>query len=677
MADGLPRCSVVIPTYNGADLTAACLDELLAHPPTTCEWSIIVVDDASPEDPEPVLAGYERDITFVRLERNRAFAGACNAGARAAGETDYLVFLNNDTLPTPGWLDVLIEEMERDAQLAAVGSKLIFPNGQIQHAGLAIHQNGLPFHLYMGFDSAHPAVNYDRDVVGVTGACLLVRSEDFDALGGFDESYVNAFEDVDLCLRLGERGRRIRYCHRSVVVHLESVTRFPDGTPVGVSVSERLYDEHWRDRVVPDDLLHYGRDGLITTTLDICPVEVSVAPELGFIHRDESQFGEMEHVTAVRARQILRLLSAENRREIAARRSTPRPLLRAAPAREPVLLHAGSDHELGGGGPRLISVLIPVKNGGPQLGELLEGIVAQSLSTRLEIVAIDSGSQDDSLAVLSRFGARTYGIRPMDFDHGVTRNQLAEQARGEILVFVNQGARPADDGWLAPLIAALDGDPQVAGACSRVVARPGADPLTARDVARDLSGSDAPRRIEITDWGHYERMDAVRRRAFLNFHTVSTAIRADAMQRTPFRSVRTLGEDLLWAREVVEGGWTLVHQPDSRVQHTHDYSFDELLGRNVDDGVANRDVVERVLDSELVEPTIRNQVADDWAFLREELGLTGDELERHQVDAVLRRTSQVVGQWLGSHYDTLPEGLTARFSNVARVRACTPEAEDG
>jgi GT2 family glycosyltransferase len=669
MADARPRCSVIIPTYNGAALTAACLDALLAHPPTACDWSIVVVDDASPEDPGPVLAAYERDITYVRLDRNRAFAGACNAGARAAGEAAYLVFLNNDTIPEPGWLDVLVEEIENDPELGAVGAKLLFPNGQIQHAGLAIHQNGLPFHLYMGFDASHRAVNYDRDVIGVTGACLLIRANEFAALGGFDEAYVNAFEDVDLCLRLRERGRRIRYCHRSVVVHLESVTRFPDGTAVGVSVSERLYDQRWRHRVAPDDLDHYGRDGLVTTSLDMCPIEFSVAPELGFIHRDDAQFDRMEQITALRARQVLRLLGAETRRQLADRAGPPRPLLLASPAHEPELIHDGTEHRLGEGGPRLVSILVPVKNGGAQLVELLEAVLAQSVPVRVEIVAIDSGSEDSSREVLSRFGARTYRIRPSDFDHGLTRNLLAERARGELLVFINQGARPADERWLGALVAAVDSDPQVAGACSRIIPRPDVDPLTARDVTRDLSASPERRRMDITDWTAYDRMDPNERRAYLNFHTVSTAIRADAIRRTPFRSVRTLGEDLLWAREVVEGGWALIQEPESRVEHTHAYTLGELLGRNVDDGVANHDIVERVLDAALIEPTIRAEVAGDWAYLRDELDLSGAELEQRQVEAVLRRASQVVGQWLGSNYDHLPDGLAARFSNVAQARS--------
>ena len=668
MADARPRCSVVIPTYNGAALTAACLDALLAHPPTTCEWSLIVVDDASPEDPGPMLAGYERDATIVRLEFNRGFAGACNAGARAA-ESDYVVFLNNDTLPAEGWLDALVAAAAADPEVAAVGAKLLFPDGRVQHAGVAIHANGLPFHLYSGFEGGHPAINRDRDVVAVTAACMLVRRDVFDEIGGFDEEYRNAYEDIDLCLRLAEHGGKVRYCHRSLVIHLESVTRFPDGVPVDTAISDAIYQRRWRSRVVPDDIGHYARDGLIRSTFEpYCPVELSVDPQLGVIRRTDEQLDDIERLLAARARQVIELQGARTRREVRSLDASPRPLLEPSPPREPERVYEGREHVLGGGG-RLVSVLMPVKNGGRYLRETIAAVLSQSVSARVEIVAIDSGSGDDTLALLEQFGARTWRIRPSDFDHGLTRNLLAERAAGDVLVFLNQIACPIGEHWLEPLLSALDGDPQVAAACSRLVPRPDADPLTRRDGLRDLCGSTERRRIEIGVLSEYETMDAEQRRRFLNFHTVSTAVRADAIRRTPFRSVRALGEDLLWAREVVESGWALIHEPASEVHHSHPYTYGELLGRNVDDGVANHDIVGRVVHDAEIVPRIRAQVADDWAYLRDELGLTGDELEHWKIEAALRRASQTVGQWVGANYETLPGGVAARFSNVAQVRA--------
>ena len=156
---------------------------------------------------------------------------------------------------------------------------------------------------------------------------------------------------------------------------------------------------------------------------------------------------------------------------------------------------------------------------------------------------------------------------------------------------------------------------------------------------------------------------------FLNFHTVSAAINAEAWRRTPFRSVRTLGEDLLWAREVVEAGWALAHEPASVVHHSHSYTLEELLARNVDDGIANREIVDRSLERDQVGPMIRAMAQDDWRYLRDIVGLTGVELEHWQLQAVLRRTAQAAGQWIGINNETLPDGMAEFFSSVAQVRS--------
>jgi GT2 family glycosyltransferase len=678
MADEIPRCAVIIPTFNGAALTTSCLEVLLANPPAACRWTIIVVDDASTDRTAAALARFEPEIQIVRLETNAGFAGACNAGAHEAGECDYLAFLNNDTLPVAGWLDALVDEAVSDDLIAAVGAKLLYPNGQVQHAGVAIHQNGLPHHLYAGFASDHPAVNRPRDVTAATGACLLVRRLDFDELGGFDTAFHNAYEDVDLCLRLGELGRRIRYCPRSVVVHLESVTRFPRGLSEGTQISDQVYDERWRGRVVPDDVQHYIEDGLLAFEWSAhYPLTMSLSPDLAVVHRDGEELAGMERLVAKRSWQVLELSSAQTRRQLKDRAGPERAMLSASSAGTARRVLDGKEHRLGkAANGRLISVLIPVKNAAPYLEQLLSAVLAQSISARLEIVAIDSGSRDGTLDVLERFGATVLAIEPTDFDHGLTRNLAAQHAHGEVLVFLTQRARPVGDRWLAPLIAALEEDPAAVGACSRLIPRPDADLLTRKDVDQDLCGSPDRQRKLIDDWSAYARMPAEERRRFLNFHTVSAAIRAEALSRNPFRSVRTIGEDLLWAREVIESGWTLVHEPASVVCHSHSYTLGELFGRNLDDGIANRDIVDRSFDREEIVPRIRGTVAEDWSYLRETLGLTGAELEHWQFESVLRRAAQVVGQWVGVNYETLPQGTAARFSNVAQIRADSSADEE-
>ena len=160
MNGALPRCAVIIPTYNGAGLTRACLLSLFAHPPSRCEQVIVVVDDASTDGTQDLLAGYGDSIRVVTHEHNGGFATACNDGARAAGDCEYLVFLNNDTLVTAGWLDALVDEAVSHQEAAAIGAKLLFPNGMVQHAGVAIGRDGWPHHLYSGFPDEHPAVNH-------------------------------------------------------------------------------------------------------------------------------------------------------------------------------------------------------------------------------------------------------------------------------------------------------------------------------------------------------------------------------------------------------------------------------------------------------------------------------------------------------------------------------------
>lgn len=666
---------MIIPTYNGGLLTAACLDALLSIPPMCCRQTIVIVDDGSTDDTPQVLARFRPHIQLVAQKTNQGFARACNAGAQAAGDCDYLVFLNNDTLPTPNWLDALVREAQADERVSAVGAKLLFPNGQIQHAGVVIGQDRWPHHLYAGFPGSHPAVDHPRDVTAVTAACMLIRRADFEALDGFDPAFHNGYEDVDLCLRLGELGRLIRYCHRSVVYHLESVTRWPTDVPQETSEQAALYDKRWRSRVPPDDVKHYLDDGLLSFSYGPhYPLLIRAAPDLGLPVHDDAALAGLERLVAVRSEQVMELLSRETRRQLDTRATTIAPSLDARlQVSNPVCVAEGREHVLGGGpSARLISVLVPVKDGAPFLREMLPLLLGQSVEARLEIVAIDSGSRDDSIDVLIQHGATVLTIAAAEFDHGLTRNLAAEHAHGDVFVFLSQRARPIGDLWLAPLVGVLDADPEVVGVCSRVLPYPTADLLTRKDGERELSGSPARQRKQITDWQAYVRMTEHQRRVCLNFHTVSAAIRAEAWQLTPFRSVRTLGEDLLWAREVVEAGWALVHEPASCVHHSHDYSLDELFARNVDDGIANRDITGRTVDRAQILPQITAMARDDWAYLRDSVGLTGTELERWQLESVLRRTAQAVGQWLGANHEDLPDGTAVLFSSMPRMRAASP-----
>ena len=175
------------------------------------------------------------------------------------------MFLNNDTIPLGGWLQGLVEEVKAHPDVAVVGSKLLYPNDTIQHAGVVFSRAfGTPYHLYSGFPVDALVVNRRREFQVVTAACMLVRREVFEAVGGFDEGYRNGFEDVDLCLKIREQGGRVVYQPKSVLYHLESQT--PGRKDHDAENGRRLLGR-WEGRWLTDEDTVYVPDGYALRTI--------------------------------------------------------------------------------------------------------------------------------------------------------------------------------------------------------------------------------------------------------------------------------------------------------------------------------------------------------------------------------------------------------------------------
>lgn len=309
---GALRASVVVPVHNRAGLTRRCLERVLADLPAGCE--VVVVDDGSTDETPQMLADFGTATRTVRLKETGGFAKACNRGAAAAAG-ECLVFLNNDTEPEPGWLAALLAHADAHPAAAVVGARLLYPDRTVQHAGVAIGQDGYPHSLYAGFPADHPAVNRDRRLQAVTGACMLLRRAAFEQAGGFDEGYLNSMEDVDLCLRIGEAGGEVRYCPQATLVHFESATRGHDGK---FEDSVARYRERWRDWVHRDDLEIYAADGLLEVEYPSAhPLRISVSPQLASIERDDRHEAELEPLLREQAarnaelqRELVRLAAA-------------------------------------------------------------------------------------------------------------------------------------------------------------------------------------------------------------------------------------------------------------------------------------------------------------------------------------------------------------------------------
>lgn len=179
---------------------------------------------------------FSNGVTYVRLPENTGFAHACNIGARVASHNFYL-FLNNDTIANDDFVSPMIESFK--PRVGAVGSKLLFPNGEIQHAGVDVSLTASG--LLEGFEYRN-----EREagpVHAVTGACMAVRKNAFWSAGGFDEGYWNGNEDIDLCLALRRDDWIVYYQPKSTLVHLVSQSGPERWSRVNQNVAR--FNEKW------------------------------------------------------------------------------------------------------------------------------------------------------------------------------------------------------------------------------------------------------------------------------------------------------------------------------------------------------------------------------------------------------------------------------------------------
>ncbi|WP_299564157.1 glycosyltransferase family 2 protein [Enterovirga sp.] len=256
-----PLVSCIIPTRDRAELLGTVLEGLFGHTDYPAIEAVVVDNGSREPETARLFARYADDprVRILPAPGPFNFSDLSNQGAAAASGS-VLLFLNNDVeVIEPDWLAELVRQA-LEPETGAVGAKLLYPDGTIQHAGIVLGIGGVAGHADLGLpesDGGYFArLLLAQEVSAVTGACLAMRREVFAEVGGFDAEHLKiAFNDIDLCLRVREAGYRIVWTPFSRLIHHESKSRGPEDTPEKIARFQRetaVMQERWGARLQAD-----------------------------------------------------------------------------------------------------------------------------------------------------------------------------------------------------------------------------------------------------------------------------------------------------------------------------------------------------------------------------------------------------------------------------------------
>jgi len=298
---------------------------------------------------------------------------------------------------------------------------------------------------------------------------------------------------------------------------------------------------------------------------------------------------------------------------------------------------------------RSVSVVVPVKDGARYLAELLDAVLAQAEdAASLEVLVIDSGSADESVAIASARGARVLEVAPASFGHGRTRNLGAESTAGEVICFLTQDATPVP-GWLAALLRGFDLAGDVGAVYGPHFPRADTSPMIARELGAFFATHEGP------DGG-----PAVQRegdQAFLS--NVNAAYRRDCWEALRFADVG-YSEDQAFARAMLAAGWAKAYVPEAAVLHAHDYPPVQFMRRYFDEYRGLHEAFGHVeaFGARSTYRDVRALVAADRAWMREQ-GIDG---RRWAGRSVVHHAGRKVFSALGSRAHAMPAAVQRRLS---------------
>ncbi|HZR07283.1 MAG TPA: glycosyltransferase family 2 protein, partial [Myxococcales bacterium] len=256
-----PLVSLIVPTRDARNVLEPCIESLLAKT-SYRRFELVVVDNQSTD---PATLEYLRELQrrqaarVVRFDAPFNFSAINNFAVRDAAHGELIGLLNNDLeVIEPGWLEEMVSQALRP-DIGAVGARLLYPDGTIQHGGVLLGISGAAGHEHKFLPRAAPGyfgrAQLVHDVSAVTAACLLIRRDTYLKAGGLDESFPIAFNDVDFCLRVRALGLRNLWTPFATLVHHESKSRGLEDTPekkARFADEKRRLSERWGDALLDD-----------------------------------------------------------------------------------------------------------------------------------------------------------------------------------------------------------------------------------------------------------------------------------------------------------------------------------------------------------------------------------------------------------------------------------------
>jgi glycosyltransferase involved in cell wall biosynthesis len=300
----------------------------------------------------------------------------------------------------------------------------------------------------------------------------------------------------------------------------------------------------------------------------------------------------------------------------------------------------------------VVTVALPVLDGGTLLAAVLDAVRAQDVDRHVELLIIDSGSSDDSVAVARRHGARVIQIPRHRFSHGGTRNRLMELAKGDHVAFLTQDSVPEGRGWLAALLGGFELADDIALVCGPYLPRPGDSPMVRRELEEFFASFGGVR----VDRGAPELGPS----SF--YSSANGAVARWAWERVPFRTV-PYAEDQALARDMLAAGLAKAYVPAAAVRHSHDLPPLRALRRYFDDFRGLREVygLQEPLSPRLIAARVRAEVAADRAFMRRE------GLEVQTLRSLRHHSARALGRSLGTNADRLPPWARRLLSHDGRA----------